>query len=253
MSATMVSDNLFLVCGLCSQVVDESMTIDDASLRSFLIHMLSITNDDLPAKVCTDCFQGTTECKKFADRCGRAISKLKNTRLSDHMILGKSPRDKKQIKSLEAEVEASNPVQNLDVSDFDSRKSHPPPPPKRVVRPGPASKRGPRAPEVSTDLIIDSPSGRRATRGAAPDEPQATTSKKPSRTSGAFQNGHLDSPGPRASRKSGGFEWERYPVTKSQYRSLTARRNQPRALIEKVERSLADQAYFSDTMSIDYR
>ena len=248
----MVSDNLFLVCGLCSQVVDESMTIDDASLRSFLIHMLSITNDDLPAKVCTDCFQGTTECKKFADRCGRAISKLKNTRLSDHMILGKSARDKKQIKSMEAEVEASNPVQNLDVSDFDSKRSFPTPPPKKMGRPGPASRKGPRAPEVSTDLIIDSPSGRRATRGAViPDEfPPA---KKGARSSGAFQNGHLESPGPRSSRKSGGFEWDRYPVSKSQYRSLTARRNQPKAIIAQVERSLADQAYFSDTMSIDYR
>lgn len=250
----MVSDSLFLVCGLCSQVVDESMTIDDVSLRSFLIHMLSITNDDLPAKVCTDCFQGTAECKKFADRCGRAISKLKNTRLSDHMILGRSPRDKKQIESLEAEVEASSPVQNLDVSDFDSKKG--PPPPRKAAKPGPASRKGPRAPDVSTDLIIDSPSGRRATRGAViPDEPHAKSSKRPSRSSGAFENGHLEQlPGPRSSRKSGGgFEWERYPVTKSQFRSLAARRNQPKSVIAKVERALADQAYFSPTMSIDYR
>ena len=246
----MVSDNLFLVCGLCSQVVDESMTIDDPSLRSFLIHMLSISNDDLPAKVCTDCFQGITECKKFADRCGRAIAKLKNTRLSDHMILGRTARDKKQIKSMEAEVEAANPVQNLDVSDFDSKKHLPPP--KKAARPGPASRKGPRAPEVSTDLILDSPSGRRATRGAViPDDPP----KKASRTSsGAYQNGHVESAaGPRSSRKSGGFEWDRYPVSKSQYRSLTKRRNQPKAVIAQVERSLADQAYFSDTMSIDYR
>ena len=60
----------FLVCGLCSQVVDESMTIDDAAegSRSFLSHILSVSGKDIPERVCADCFQETAECKEFADR-----------------------------------------------------------------------------------------------------------------------------------------------------------------------------------------
>ena len=59
----------FLVCGLCSQVVDESMTIDDADgSRSFLTHILAVKGEDIPERVCTDCFQETAECKEFADR-----------------------------------------------------------------------------------------------------------------------------------------------------------------------------------------
>ena len=62
----------FLVCGLCSQVVDESMTIDDAAegSRSFLSHILSVSGKDIPERVCADCFQETAECKEFADRSG---------------------------------------------------------------------------------------------------------------------------------------------------------------------------------------
>ena len=188
----MVSDNLFLVCGLCSQVVDESMTIDDASLRSFLIHMLSISNDDLPAKVCTDCFQGTTECKKFADRCGRAIARLKNTQIADHMILGKTPKKEvKQAVTREVKEPEPAPVQKDDTTSSVATPAKKPPKtpatpkPQTTPKPSPASKKEtkPRKPEVPTDLIIDSPSGRRATRGAAvtAEESPATTGRRASR------------------------------------------------------------------------
>ena len=64
----------FLVCGLCSQVVDESMTIDDADgSRSFLSHILSEKRRDIPERVCADCFQETAECKEFADRSVRVV------------------------------------------------------------------------------------------------------------------------------------------------------------------------------------
>ena len=43
-------------------------------------------------------------CQLFCDRCGKAIAKLRNARISDHMILGKSPADKRLIKAMEKEM-----------------------------------------------------------------------------------------------------------------------------------------------------
>jgi hypothetical protein len=251
----------FRVCGLCSQLVDESIQIDNAGLRSFLIHLLSLTNDELPCKICTDCYQGSSDCRKFAERCSKAIAKLRNTKLSDSMILGKSPREKKLIREIEAKVEAAPPVPELEkaVPKAKGKKS------------GPASKR---APQISTDLIIESPGGRRATRKAVVgadgggndndieilDEPAI---KKSSRGGGGKtepeQNGFDHPPPPSPARSSrrgstlGGGDGIALGVTPTQYRSLTAKRNQPKAVIDKVERALADKAFFSAEKSIDYR
>ena len=188
-------DSMFLVCGLCSQVANESMTIDDTGLRTFLAHLFSISNDELPAKICTDCFPEMAECKKFADRCGRAIARLKNTQIADHMILGKTP--KKEVKPAVTEPEPA-PVQKDDPTPTtDSTpntveapaKKPPKPPvapkPQSTPKPSPASKKQskPKKPELPTDLIIDSPSGRRATRGAAvtAEEPPAPSGRRASR------------------------------------------------------------------------
>ena len=185
-------DSMFLVCGLCSQVANESMTIDDTGLRTFLAHLFSITTDDLPAKTCTDCFPEMAECKKFADRCGRAIARLKNTQIADHMILGKTP--KKEVKqAVTREVKEPEPVpeqKDDTTSSVATPAKKPPkspatPKPQTTPKPSPASKKEtkPRKPELPTDLILDSPSGRRATRGAAvtAEESPATTGRRASR------------------------------------------------------------------------
>ena len=185
-------DSMFLVCGLCSQVAGESMTIDDTGLRSFLVHMLSISNDDLPAKICTDCFPEMAECKKFADRCGRAIARLKNTQIADHMILGNTPKKEiQQAVTQEVKEPEPAPVQNVTTPSDPTpaiKPAKPPatPKPHATPKPSPASKKKetkPKKPELPTDLIIDSPSGRRATRGAAvtAEESPATTGRRASR------------------------------------------------------------------------
>jgi len=87
----------FKVCGLCSQLVDESVKLDD-SLREFLVRFLDIDNTDLPAKVCTDCYQGTLDTKKFREKCSRTLDKLKKTNLSESMILGRSAGEMRGIK-----------------------------------------------------------------------------------------------------------------------------------------------------------
>ena len=187
-------ESMFLVCGLCSQVANESMTIDDTGLRTFLVHLFSITNEDLPSKICTDCFPEMAECKKFADRCGRAIARLKNTQIADHMILGKTPKKEvKQQATTKVKEPESAPVQKEDppapAATPAKQPPKPPAPPKPQVtpKPSPASKKEakPKKPDpagLSTDLIIDSLSGRRAARGtAAADESPAPSGRRASK------------------------------------------------------------------------
>ena len=56
------------------------------------------------------------------DRCGRAIAKLKNRGISDHMILGKSPADKKLMRDIMAkstdEFSPPRKKKELGASDF---------------------------------------------------------------------------------------------------------------------------------------
>ena len=66
-----------------------------------------------------------------------------------------------------------------------------------------------------------------------------------------------DSLGTRSwkSKGSSGSEeggWERHPVTHFQFRSLTAKRNQPKVVITGAAKSLSDQALQSGNMSINY-
>ena len=72
----------FLVCGLCSAVVEESMTIDDLEgSRSFLAHILRLSSDGaIPERVCADCFREIAEYKEFADRfVGQSLGERKNS------------------------------------------------------------------------------------------------------------------------------------------------------------------------------
>ena len=83
------------------------------------------------------------------DRCGKAIAKLKNARISDHMILGKSAADKRLIKGMEKEMAKLAPSRKkkgkeLSASDFtlDRRPRLLPSPAKpKPAPPSVASKR----------------------------------------------------------------------------------------------------------------
>ena len=59
------------------------------------------------------------------------------------------------------------------------------------------------------------------------------------------------SSGGRESDDSG--SWERHAVTKGQFRSLTAKKNQPKVAITGAAKSLSDQALHSGNMSINYK
>jgi len=79
----------FKICGLCSQLVDESVHIN-ASLKAFLLELLNVTESTLPEKTCLECYKSAIECRRFKEACQKSISKLEQKKVSDAMILGKS-------------------------------------------------------------------------------------------------------------------------------------------------------------------
>jgi len=79
----------FKICGLCSQLVDESVLIN-ASLKAFLLELLNVTETSLPEKTCLECYKSAIECRRFKEACQKSISKLEQKKVSDAMILGKS-------------------------------------------------------------------------------------------------------------------------------------------------------------------
>jgi len=87
----------FKVCGLCSQLVDEAVKLTDI-LLDFLTKFLNVDGSKLPSKICTECFQGAIDSKKFKEKCLRTVEKLKKTHISSTMILGRSTLDVKQMK-----------------------------------------------------------------------------------------------------------------------------------------------------------
>jgi len=87
----------FKVCGLCSQLVDEAVKLTDI-LLDFLTKFLNVDGSKLPSKICTECFQGAIDSKKFKEKCLRTVEKLKKTHISSTMILGRSNLDVKQMK-----------------------------------------------------------------------------------------------------------------------------------------------------------
>eukprot|EP00091_Calanus_sinicus_P018066 TRINITY_DN4004_c0_g1_i2.p1 TRINITY_DN4004_c0_g1~~TRINITY_DN4004_c0_g1_i2.p1 ORF type:complete len:123 (-),score=33.58 TRINITY_DN4004_c0_g1_i2:74-403(-) len=74
----------FKVCGLCSQLVDEAVKLTDI-LLDFLTKFLNVDGSNLPSKICTECFQGAIDSKKFKEKCQRTVEKLKkNAHILNH-------------------------------------------------------------------------------------------------------------------------------------------------------------------------
>eukprot|EP00092_Neocalanus_flemingeri_P106507 GFUD01136666.1.p1 GENE.GFUD01136666.1~~GFUD01136666.1.p1 ORF type:complete len:742 (+),score=197.50 GFUD01136666.1:35-2260(+) len=88
----------FKVCGLCSQLVDEAVKLTDI-LLDFLTSFLGVDGTNLPSKICTECYQGAIDSKKFKEKCLRTVQKLKKTHISSAMILGRSKLEVKQMKN----------------------------------------------------------------------------------------------------------------------------------------------------------
>ena len=88
----------FKVCGLCSQLVDEAVKLTDI-LLDFLTSFLGVDGTILPSKICTECYQGAIDSKKFKEKCQRTVEKLKKTHISSTMILGRSQLEVKQMKN----------------------------------------------------------------------------------------------------------------------------------------------------------
>ena len=86
-----LTEEKFKICGLCSQLVDESVMIN-SGMRNFFIEFLGISDEDLPAKTCVECYKSAHECKRFKDACDKSMLKLQRNNISSSMILGKSEK-----------------------------------------------------------------------------------------------------------------------------------------------------------------
>lgn len=78
--------------------------------------------------------------------------------------------------------------------------------------------------------------------------PPSSASDDPPTTPGTWRSLSL--------AKSSGQEnsgWERHAVTNSQFRFLTARKNQPKVAITSMSKSLSDRALHSGKMSVTYK
>ena len=109
--ATQTEDD-FKVCGLCSQLVDESVVIND-TLRSFLVEFLSVGSVVVPGKTCLECYKTAIECKRFREACIKSFAKLEKKSIYSNMILGKGgPEPKKQAgpKSKQNKNNAKSPA-----------------------------------------------------------------------------------------------------------------------------------------------
>merc|ERR1712223_1756105 len=84
----------FKICGLCSQLVDESVLIT-AQMKSFLQEFLGVSENSLPQKTCLECYKSAIECKRFKEACKKSINKLEQKNISSSMILGKSEQQSK--------------------------------------------------------------------------------------------------------------------------------------------------------------
>ena len=51
-----IQEENFKICGLCSQLVDESV-VNNETLRSFLGELLNVSEDSLPTKTCMECYK----------------------------------------------------------------------------------------------------------------------------------------------------------------------------------------------------
>jgi len=93
-----VAEGSFKVCGLCSQLVDEGVKLTD-ELVGFLMIFLSVPGTKLPTKICTECYQGAMDSKKYKEKCLRTVNKLRNNPLTGNMILGRTAEDIRIMKS----------------------------------------------------------------------------------------------------------------------------------------------------------
>ena len=113
-----------------------------------------------------------------------------------------------------------------------------------------------KTPEASSSSSSSSPAAAAARRGPKRAPPSSAHNDDlppaPARP-GTWRSLSLakSSGGDRENDDSG--SWERHAVSKSQFRSLTAKKNQPKVAITGAAKSLSDQALHSGNMSINYK
>jgi len=210
------SEESFKVCGLCSQLVDESVEVT-AAMRAFLCSFLCIKEAKLPAKICIECYQRATECRGFKERCDKAILKLNKSAVYSSMILGgtageinaashRSPKEEQKLLAAERKtqilldgaqiVRDSSPpaaAKPAPANETPAAATSTPAPKGGRGRPGRKSAIVPRA--LSPEVEVE-PLGPRTTRGGASKEPP------PERTPAGRRTSQPPPPPPKAALSS---------------------------------------------------
>merc|ERR1712223_1193595 len=110
----------FKICGLCSQLVDESVLIN-STLKTFFVEFLNIEENALPDKTCLECYKSAIECKRFKEACRKSVNKLLQKNVSSSMILGKSKTAISSSKGKSKDV-VSNAMESLKKATQPSEK-----------------------------------------------------------------------------------------------------------------------------------
>lgn len=230
MATKLIEDN-FKVCGLCTQLVDESVMLP-GGLRSFLVDFLrsSLPDQDwLPTKTCLECYQHASESKRFKDRCDRSIAKLSKSEVYSSMVLGRSHQDRKAAASFV--VETTN---NVIPKSSKAQKSS-----NKKSKAGPASKkRSLLGLEIAT-IDVDTSAGRASRSQTAV---SSTTPATGLRSRGPSSNVKPVTPTNRRSSKV-------HELPRAKKRSGSGRHgghdgtNPCRVMIKAVEKQRADKAY----------
>ena len=100
--ASLTDKPTFKACGLCATIVIDALELKQ-ELRVFLLDFLDLNetkqenlNDHeiLPSKICVNCYQESSDAKKFKERCLKSIAKFnteEGKNIPKSMIIGWSP------------------------------------------------------------------------------------------------------------------------------------------------------------------
>eukprot|EP00093_Oithona_nana_P002261 02261.XXX_4252_2358_1 [CDS] Oithona nana genome sequencing. len=229
-----IQEENFKICGLCSQLVDESV-VNNETLRSFLGELLNVTEDSLPTKTCLECYKAANESKRFKDACLKSINKLQSSKVASSMILG-----------------------SKGVTLNTKPAAKPTPPPKKAPAPATESSKKKKILEslgLDPDQIeIDVTSGRSTrTRGATESSTSnATPPARASRSKGAATPATPVTPS-RSSRSAGAASTtpakpaSASKPTRGRANSRTTQKDsrvqECRIMIKKIERLRADRHF----------
>ena len=114
-------DENYKACGFCATPTGETLRFTDDFLE-FLELCLDVRGTSLPIRVCSGCFDGAKQAKKFKDKCLSSFEKLKSNSVASQYIWGRSKEDRSYLKK-KFDDESSNGRGYAPSLDYDPDKT----------------------------------------------------------------------------------------------------------------------------------